>query len=320
MALEVALNIVAQIVFFVLVIWIIPWVGNLIVNKHSDLELLIQRYEDCENEKKKARLERAIDIYQWLIDIVMTIESWTHALIRTLLQFVVLVVTFNRPELTVKIGRGEEEEELDDLYIAKGQLYCEYVYDKASLNWYNPIKMVGHYISHVIHVLFSPAVGVALFALMLPSTFASMVSGFSGWAILQGNATGLDFFTCLYHGFVDVAWNRFVLEGFAENPILLILFLLIFSVFLSDAYIIVANDGKLSGGSLLCLPVTVAIMIALNAIFAAVSPAAYVSLGRTINVIGLAVFYVIMIKEIASTAIMCIRSALKIVLDKILPF
>lgn len=320
MALEVALNTVAQIVFFVLVIWIIPWVGNLVVNKHSDLELLTENYEDCENEKRKAMLERAIDIYQWLVDVAMIIDSWTHALVRTLLQFIVLVITFNHPELTVRVGRGEEEEDLDDTYIAKGQLYCEYVYDKASLNWYNPIKMVGHYISHVIHVMFSPLVGIALMALMLPATFSSVISCAAQWAHLQGSATGLDFFTCFYRGFIDVAWTRLTLGGFAESPLLFILFMIIFSVFLSDAFIIIAKDGKLSGGSLLCLPMTVAVMIIVNAIFAVISPAEYIAVGRQINIIGMGFLYIILIKEIASTAIMCIRSALKVVLDKILPF
>lgn len=250
----------------------------------------------------------------------MIIDSWTHALWRTLLQYVVLLITFNRPELTVKIGRGEEEEELDDTYVAKGQLYCEYVYDKASLNWYNPIKMIGHYISHVIHVMFSPLVGIALMALMLPATFSSVTSGASYWAHLQGAATGLDFFTCLYRGFLDIAWTRLTVGGFTESPLLFILFMIIFSVFLSDAFIIIAKDGKLAGGSLLCLPMTAAIMIIINAIFAVISPAEYIAAGRHINIIGMGVLYIILIKEIASTAIMCIRSALKIVLDKILPF
>ena len=319
MVVEVVLNILAEIIFFILCIYVIPWVGNIIVDKHSDLEHMIEKFEECEDGRKKERLGRLIDIYQALLDVAMVIESWTHALVRRLIEFVILIVTFNHPELTMKIGRGEEEEELNDKFLAKGQLYCEYLYDKASLNWYNPIKMLGHYLADVVHVMFSPIIGVALLWLMLPSTFASVVAGFTQWAYQQGNATGLDFLICLYRGFVDVALNRLTIGGFLENPLLFIIFALIFSVFLSDAYIILDNNGKLSGGNTYCLIMTTLMIIAFNTVFALIAPAAYISVGRYINIFGLATFFIIIVKEIASTAIMCIKSALKIVIDKILP-
>lgn len=319
MLVDIALNVAAQIFFFIICIFIIPWVGNLITDKNSDVEKMIQKYEECENEEKKERLRKSLSLYQKWIDFAMTVDSWTHGLLRTLVQYVILTVTFNHPELKVKIGIGDEDEELDGTYVAKGQLYCSYVYDKSEGNWYNPIKMFGDYLSHVVHVMFSPMIGVALLWLMLPSTFSSIISGFSSWVVLQGNAVGVEFFTCLYNGFVDIAWNRLVLSGFAENPMLLILWIILFAVFLSDAYIIVMKDGRLSPDSMLCLPMTVVILAIANLAFAMISPV-YSAFCISVNSIGLALLVIILIKEIASTAAMCVKSALKLVVDKLLPF
>ena len=63
----------------------------------------------------------------------------------------------------------------------------------------------------------------------------------------------------------------------------------------------------------------VAIFVAFNAIFAILSPVAYVSVAHYINMVGVAVLYVILIKEIASIVLLCFQWAIRTVIDKLLP-
>ena len=238
------------------------------------------------------------------------------------MQYIVLLVTFNHPHLVTRVGKGTEEEE-EDLgeYLAKGQLYCRYAYDKPELNWYNPIKMIGLYLSHLVGILLPPAiVAVVLFYFMLPSTTSSIISGFAQWGFANGNIGNIEFLTSIYNGFIDIAWNRFFLGGFAENPVLMIVFLVVLCVFFSDGcYIEILKDGKLIP-YLLCLPMVVAIFVAFNAIFAILSPVAYVSVAHYINMVGVAVLYIILIKEIASTVLNCFQGVIRMVIDKLLQF
>ena len=43
MILEVALNLASQILFFIVVVYLIPWLGNNIVKKNGDFEKLAER-------------------------------------------------------------------------------------------------------------------------------------------------------------------------------------------------------------------------------------------------------------------------------------
>ncbi len=317
MILEVALNLASQILFFIVVVYLIPWLGNNIVKKNGDFEKMAEKYDKCEDEEKKKRLDKQMKMYEHFLSTVVVIKSWTSDLWRSLACYIVMLVTFNHPRLVTRVGKDELEEDLGNTYLAKGQLFCNYMYDNPKFHWYNPIKMIGVYLSCLVHVLLRPAITVVLFYFMLPSTTSSIISGFAQWGFANGNIGNIEFLTSIYNGFIDIAWNRFFLGGFAENPVLMIVFLVVLAIFFSGDYINILVDGKLAS-RLLCLPMVVAIFVAFNAIFAILSPVAYVSVAHYINMVGVAVLYVILIKEIASTVFLCFQWAIRTVIDKLL--
>jgi hypothetical protein len=319
MILEVALNLASQILFFIVVVYLIPWLGSNFNDKHGDLEKMIEKYDKCEDEEKKKRLEKQMDMYEHFLDTVLVIRSWTFGLWRDLARYIVLLVTFNHPDLVTRVGKGEWEEDLGDIFLPKGMLYCKYVCDDPKFYWYNPIKMIGIYLSGLVGILLHPSIAVVLFYFMLPYTTSSIISGFAQWGFANGNIGNIEFLTSIYNGFIDIAWNRFFLGGFAENPVLMIVFLVVFALFFSDGFIAILNDGKL-GSYLLCLPMVVAILVAFNAIFAILSPVAYVSVAHYINMVGVALLYVILIKEIACIVSYCFQWTIRTVIDKLLPF
>lgn len=278
-----------------------------------------EKYDKCEDEEKKKRLLKQMKMHLHFVCTVLVIQSWTFDLCKDLARYIVMLVTFNHPRRVVtRVGKGEWEEDIGH-HLAKGELYFGYVYDDPKFYWYNPIKMIGVYLSHLVHVLLRPAIAVVLFYFMLPSTTSSIISGFAQWGFANGNIGNIEFLTSIYNGFIDIAWNRFFLGGFAENPVLMIVFLVVLAIFFSDGYLGILKDGKLDS-ELLCLPMVVAIFVAFNAIFAILSPVAYVSVAHYINMVGVAVLYVILIKEIACIVRFCFQWAIRTVIDKLLPF
>ena len=320
MILEVALNLASQILFFIVVVYLVPWLCYNFFNKNGDIYKMKEKYDKCEDEEKKERLKKQIKMYGHFLKTVSVIRSWTSDLWRSLAEYIVMLVTFNHPQhLETRVGKGEYEEDLGNTYLAKGELHFDYMYNNPKFNWYNPIKMIGVYLSCLVHVLLRPAIAVVLFYFMLPSTTSSIISGFAQWGFANGNIGNIEFLTSIYNGFIDIAWNRFFLGGFAENPVLMIVFLVVLAMFFSDGCIVILDGGKL-GSHLLCLPMVVAIFVAFNAIFAILSPVAYVSVAHYINMVGVAVLYVILIKEIACIAFLCFQWVIRTVIDKLLPF
>ena len=320
MILEVALNLASQILFFIVVVYLIPWLGKNFIEKNGDFFKMREKYDKCEDEEKKKRLEKQFNMYLHFLCTVAVIKSWTFNLLEMFARYMVLLVTYNGPHLVMRVGKDEFEEDLGNRYLAKGQLFYDYVCDDdPKLNWYNPIKMIGRYLDDLVLILLRPAIAVVLFYFMLPSTTSSIISGFAQWGFTNGNIGNIEFLTSIYNGFIDIAWNRFFLGGFAENPVLMIVFLVVLAVFFSDGYLGILDDGKLNS-DLLCLPMVVAIFVAFNAIFAILSPVAYVSVAHYINMVGVAVLYVILIKQIAITVVLCFQWAIRTVIDKLLPF
>lgn len=318
MILEVALNLASQILFFIVVVYLIPWLSYNFINKNRDFEKMIEKYDKCENEEKKKRLKKQIKMYRHFINTIVVIQRWTSDLWQKLAGYIVMLVTFNHPHLETRVGKGELEEDLDT-YLVKGELHFDYMYDNPKFHWYNPIKMIGVYLYGLVNILLRPAIAAVLFYFMLPSTTSSIISGFAQWGFANGNIGNIEFLTSIYNGFIDIAWNRFFLGGFAENPVLMIVFLVVLALFFSDSCIKILDDGKLAS-HLLCLPMVVATFVAFNAIFAILSPVAYVSVAHYINMVGVAVLYVILIKEIACTVLHCFQWAIRTVIDKLLPF
>lgn len=205
MIIEVALNLASQILFFIVVVYLIPWLISNFINKNGDLKKMAEKYDKCEDEEKKKRLEKQIKIYRHFLEPIRAIQSWTSDIWRNLAEYIVLLVTFNHPDLVTRVGKGKREEDLGNTYLAKGQLYCgNYEHDHPKFYWYNPIKMIGVYLCDLVHVLLRPAIAVVLFYFMLPSTTSSIIFGFAQWGFANGNIGNIEFLTSIYNGFIDI--------------------------------------------------------------------------------------------------------------------
>ena len=134
MILEVALNLASQILFFIVVVYLIPWLGNNIIKKNGDVEKMIEKYYKCEDEEKKKRLEKQIKIYLHFLFTIMAIGSWISGLWTNLASYIVMLVTFNHPHLEMRVGKGKFEEDLGNKFLAKGELCCNYKYDNPKFH------------------------------------------------------------------------------------------------------------------------------------------------------------------------------------------
>ena len=316
---EVALNIVAQIMFFIVNVFVISWISGMIIDKHGDRNKLFKQYEECKNEKIKARIEKKIERSNRRLAFNMVIESWTVGLVKKVVRFLILLITINAPEIRFQIGNGEYDK--NDRFLVKGMLYINMRTAPVKEVWWIPwnmVSMTGWCLCRVVDIIIGPFMGICLLSVLLPTTFSSVVSNISQVMPIRG-AIDSDFFLRCYNCFIDTAWNKLMVGGFEENPIFLIIFVTIFICFLADGYFEVVEDGKLNE-ELLCLPWTVIFIILINVIFAVLNPVGYASVSNFINFLGMSILFVMLLKEIANITFFCTNSVISIIRDKMLPF
>jgi hypothetical protein len=131
----VILNIIAQIMFFVINIFILPWLASLVTDKFG------------------SRLPK------WIDKPTLIIKSWTVTMLSELLRFPILFLSFNRPEDL-------------DIAVIGGELSVKYNYNSSKYYWYNPIMQIGKYIANAVWILMGPALTILSLALMLPKPSA----------------------------------------------------------------------------------------------------------------------------------------------------
>lgn len=313
---EVALNLVSQILFFIVGIFFVPWVCHAAINKNGDFEKLAQKYEKSKDAEEKRILYKKMRLYGKFLNVIIFIHSWTMGLWRNLVSYVILTITLNSPKLIIRVGKGRMEEDLG-CYIPKGRLYSDCVCLNPVYYWYRPIKMLGIYLNDFVFVLMGPCISAVLFSIMLPSTTASIIDGFAQWGFTNGSTVNAEFFVSIYNGFIDIAWSRFALGGFAENPILMIIFLVILSLFLSGNFIIIISKGIISE-DLLCVPMVIVILAILNVIFAMMLPT-YTCFAGYINSAGVAILYVILLTQIVCIITNCLQWTIQKIIDKLSP-
>ena len=103
MILEVALNLASQILFFIVVVYLIPWLGYNFVDKNGDFEKIWKKYEECEDEEEMNRLAKQMKMYHHFFNIIRVIQSWTSHLWANLVGYIVMLVTFNHLQLETRI-------------------------------------------------------------------------------------------------------------------------------------------------------------------------------------------------------------------------
>jgi hypothetical protein len=292
---EVALNIVAQVMFFIVNIYMIPWVGHLIGEKYSCFDTLNEKINKCRNEKKLQRLLKDRSIYIKLFSFLLLVQSWTFDLIESIIHFVIHLVTFNFERFEFGIGNGEVDE--DGHYKVKGGLIFDIYLKDVDGKWWDPIKMIGRYLCDVSSVLSVTLIFMLLLLPFIPSTFSVVVTSFSEWATMQEAVSSIEFFPTLLTSFVDIAWGGFIVGGFCENPIIFIVSIISLGAF-SDSYLSIHKRLR-------CIPMIIVIVTIVNIIFAIQSPVEYNTVVNHINIVGVAVLFVLILKEFSYIVFNC---------------
>ena len=323
------LNTVLQIVFFIGVLFVIPWLSSIVVSKYNDTNELLAEYNKADeegNEKKKNALLSVITIsYKLFFAPVMIIKSWTSTLLSELIRGLILILSFNRPsDFECYIDKGDEGG------IPKGFLhvgYCKfYMFRNPLHSLKKPWRLVGLYISWVAYMIVPLLFPVAVLYFLLPNTFASVVSGLGQWVELQSGTPNLAFFTNMALVFKDIAWDKLVVGGLNEN-VLVFAFLIIVSVLYTDhsmpligeAPVIDENDEP-TGDVEKKLAyevyswIIIAIIICLVNVALAMFSDVYLTISYQVNSVGMILLFVILVKEIIAITASCIKKIVKIIM------
>lgn len=301
---EVALNIFAQVMFFIVNIYMIPWIGELICDKYSDLRVLNERINKCSNEKKLQRLLKKRSVYIKLYSFLILVESWTFDLIESIIHFVIHLVTFNFERFEFKTGKGEVDEEGE--YRVKGQLISDIYIKDGDRKWWDPIRMIGIYLCDVSSALSAIVIFMLLLLPFIPSTLSSVVASFSEWATMQGAVSNIEFFPMLLTSFIDIAWDGFIVGGFCENPVIFTVLIISLGAF-SDKYLSIIQEGKLHR-NLRCIPIIIIIATIVNIIFAIQNPIEYNDVVNHMNMVGVAILFALILKQLAEIIFFCTKN------------
>lgn len=277
MILDVLLNIVAQLMFFIVNIFVFSWLGHLAIQKFGE------------------------DLPDWLNKPALVVESWTVDLASKLIRVPVLFLTGNKPADF-------------DIYLDEGELKIEHTVYDSKYHWYNPIMMLGRYLDQAVWILIGPAIAILSLWLMLPETFGMVVDGIGQWTALQSGTTNLTYFKGMLDAFVDIIWNRLIMGGLNENAVLLVIFIALF-MFLSDRYTSLYDEEEGEAEHIVfAFPMIAIIIILFNVVFAIVSPALYLTVSHHINSVGMIALLVIIIKEILEIIMFCFKGLIGLVL------
>jgi hypothetical protein len=277
MSVEMILNIVAQIIFFILNIFMLPWIASRITDKFGD------------------------GLPAWIDKPTLIIKSWTVTLLAELIRFPIFFLTFNKPE-DLQIG------------IVEGELEIDYDFNSSRYYWWNPIMQVGKYLANVVWILMGPTLTILLLWLIMPATFSGVVSGLEPWVALQSGVTDITYFREMWKVFCDIIWQRLIISGLEENVVLLAIFLVVM-IFFSDYFVILYKEDEDYEGpadSFFSFPVVALIIVIFNLVFSLVNHTAYLAVSYHINAVGMILLLIMIVRVAASIILLCSKAILNI--------
>jgi hypothetical protein len=323
------LNTVLQIVFFIGVLFVIPWIVGIVVEKFSDVNYLAtardKAFEDG-NIKKASRLQ--IILYfmaKMFTGPAIVIQSWTSDLITRLIEIPILLLSFNHPcDFECYVDTNDDEGET-----IKGELNFGYqLYDPSEVYWKNPWKQLGVYIVWAIQMIVPLVFPIAVLYFLLPNTFTSVVAGLGQWATFQSGTPNLTFFTNMALMFKDIAWDRMILGAIRENILFFALFVvalyiytdhcisLIVQVPMTDKNDIPTGDVKVKlYDPVYAWPMTAIIILLVNLILATFLGSAYSTISYQVNSAGMVLFFVILVKEMAKIVLWCFKRSISFIIN-----
>lgn len=333
---QVLLNILAQVMFFVVNLFVLPGIAAFFILKDTDANNLLKNGdefdadivalkneletlrsspdttpEDWEKFKKRGeKLKRKVENNQKKRGVLMVvykvfevIESWTVVPLERLIRFVILLVTFNSPRIEFSIDGA-----VLNIYLSA---------KRTRLSWLNPIKQIGRYLSSATRILFGTACGIFLLSRFLPATFDSTLLVLNKWIFLGNGPIDIPYFINMWEIFKEAAWDKLIVGGFRENPILLIILVLLYGfVFANATFDIIDEEEKKISSACIFIPITVVLIVAFNFIFAAVNPVAYDIIAQYISLIGMTVLFVMIIKEFSLYVVYCVKKVTEWLWDK----
>lgn len=331
---EVALNIVAQIMFFVVSIFGIPELSRIFIDKHAYYNKYEKMIEQCEIEEKKDAIVEEQRKYYYIHRLSGIIRSWTIGVITSICQlFVVSILNIKFANLRKSKFIIGKKEDVGKTRYSEGHLYLVIPYLPGWL-WYKFRYAIGGYLYALIDILCGLAFSVGIFYLLLPSTFSSVIVGFAKLVALQTEVWSVTGVVNICMAIVDIIWNRFILGSMNENVVLFVLFLIIFSVFSTPEYtlplflkdsnvttpkacshmVVKTKDNITTSVHFFGSALYVSILIILiNILLAIFIPSNYVSIVYWINSVGIVGSFAIL----ASYAFSILKNSILTILSKI---
>ena len=331
---EVALNIVAQVMFFVLNIFALPWfvarfssgidinafMSNIVLNTMEDMKREVgSKYDDDKTRAKIVQLVKDNQYYKVKVKTIVVfcrickkiyqilsfVKSWTIDLINQFVSILILFVTFNLSS-KIKCSIGENKNLEIDCYPKSS---------KEKYRWLNPWMQVGKYVSYSFKILSGVAIFGLMVYLLLPSTFSSVASEIYRWSALQSVEFGFSYITNVVSTLFDILYNKLIVLGFKESPIVFTTILVVFVLLLSEDFIpLKCKDGK-PHDAIFCWPVIAALIIAFNITFVIINPMTYSIISGCINTLGMIISLAIIIKGIATIIKFCPTYFIEMILD-----
>ena len=316
-------NSIIQIIFFIVNIFIIPWLTNLIIDKWGGIKKIIEvrnnaHYELDYFKEKNAQIE--LNFYRKVfMRPILVITSWTSGFLSSVLQIPILLLSFNHPRKFVCfVDKDDEGRGI------KGSLNFGYqTWDHSKENWLNPLKQVGVYLCDVLYILTPLAFPIIILYLLLPSTFSLVVSGLEQWVTFQSGTPNLTFFKSIAITFKDVLWHRLVLGGAQENIIFLTIYLVFLIFVFSDTYISLFTSKPEEGApcdleemflsdAVYSWPMISFIIVVFNVVFSLFNTYIYSTVSYYINSVGMVILFVILVSKMANILGACWQKIVEI--------
>lgn len=262
----VLVNSFTQIIFFLVNLTVIPWIGYLVIGKWG------KHRQNAWN------------------DFLEVCDSWFVTLPYGLIVIPVYWLTFNHPHPTFDVENG--------------RLNIDYGRDGYKHHWYRPIQQIGSYLGDVIWMVLPLAMSIGLFRLMLPETFSSVADGIGRWTSLQVGTPNLDYFKEMWSAFSDIIGVRLFGSAIQENILSLIIVLIFFIFIASTRWLGFEYDDKFSM-NMYYWPWTIMGIVIFNFALALATPASYAAISYSINSLGIILALVLVVGQLTNIVEFC---------------
>ena len=269
----VILNIVKQIIFFVLNVYLISYVS-----------------EYVGKGKIESLLPKTIQVF------LGTLRSWTIDLVTNVAVFVIRLVTGSIIYSSITFQLDEYEYEETGISIKVPEIDYD-IPNHRSKRAYLPTAWVGGYLASAVYILMPLVFSVVGLKFLAPAAFDSVVEGLKQWTTFSSGTPNFDFFAGMFNTFRDIVWDRFIIEIAKENILLLVGIIFLLFICLGSHYVDLdsANGRKYTyyvwvGSSIL--------ISGLNIVYAIIDYAGYVAISSVINSVGMILLFVLIVGEI----------------------